>query len=190
MLPSRTRLMGVPGASRLIYSGDGHFLIGENGTHIELTGLVIDGANRGLHSYAEAAVRISNTDHVVIDNCQVLGSIEKGIQIDRSKGGSSARPLAVPEAIAASTLSKTRGFRSSTTRSAIVSMAAFWFIAGKMARTAPLLSGNRISTHWRCQWRHGPMGQWYQCVPGGKCHGRQQPDHRLCLFCHPLQCRK
>lgn len=86
MLPSRTRLMGVPGASRLIYSGAGHFLIGENGSHIELTGLVIDGANRGLHSYAEAAVRISNTDHIVIDNCQVLGSIEKGIQIDRSKG--------------------------------------------------------------------------------------------------------
>lgn len=86
LLPARTRLMGVPGASRLIYSGAGHFLIGENAAHIELTGLMIDGANRGLHSYAEAAVRISNTDHVVIDNCQVLGSIEKGIHIDRSKG--------------------------------------------------------------------------------------------------------
>jgi len=86
LLPARTRLMGVPGASRLIYSGAGHFLIGENARHIELTGLVIDGANRGLHSYAEAALRVSNTDHVVIDNCQVLGSIEKGIQIDRSRG--------------------------------------------------------------------------------------------------------
>ena len=86
LLPSRTRLMGVPGASRLIYSGAGHFLIGENASHIEMTGLMIDGANRGLHSYAEAAVRISNTDHIVIENCHVLGSIEKGIQIDRSKG--------------------------------------------------------------------------------------------------------
>lgn len=86
LLPSRTRLMGVPGASRLIYSGAGHFMIGENGKHIELTGLVIDGANRGLHSYAGAALRISNTEHAVIDNCHILGSIEKGIQIDRSKG--------------------------------------------------------------------------------------------------------
>jgi len=86
LLPARTRLMGVPGASRLIYSGAGHFLIAENGSHVELTGLVIDGANRGLHSYAEAALRISNTDYAVVDNCQVLGSIETGIKIDRSAG--------------------------------------------------------------------------------------------------------
>lgn len=86
LLPPRTRLMGVPGASRLIYSGNGHLLLAENAAHIELTGLVIDGANRGLHSYAEAAVRMNNVDHLVIDNCQIMGSIEKGIQVDRSKG--------------------------------------------------------------------------------------------------------
>ncbi len=86
LLPSRTRLMGVPGASRLIYSGNGHLLMAENAAHIELTGLVIDGANRGLHSYAEAAVRMNNIEHLVIDNCQVMGSLEKGIQVDRSKG--------------------------------------------------------------------------------------------------------
>lgn len=86
LLPNRTRLMGVPGASRLIYSGNGHFLLGENAAHIELTGLVIDGANRGLHSYSEAAVRMNNVEHLVIDNCQVMGSLEKGIQVDRSKG--------------------------------------------------------------------------------------------------------
>lgn len=86
MLPNNTRLMGVPGASRLIYSGSGHFIIGENASHIELTGLVADGANRGLHSYAGAAVRLTNIDHAVIDNCQIHGSIERGIQLDRSKG--------------------------------------------------------------------------------------------------------
>lgn len=86
LLPSRTRLMGVPGASRLVYSGNGHFVMAENAAHVELTGLVFDGANRGLHSYAEAAVRMNNVEHLVIDNCQVLGSLEKGIQIDRSKG--------------------------------------------------------------------------------------------------------
>lgn len=86
LLPANTRLMGVPGASRLIYSGNGHFIIGENGSHVELTGLVLDGANRGLHSYAEAALRLTNVDHAVVDNCLVVGSIEKGIQIDRSAG--------------------------------------------------------------------------------------------------------
>lgn len=85
-LPKNTRLMGVPGASRLIYTGSGHFIIGENGEHIELTGLVFDGANRGLSSYAEAAVRLTSIEHAVIENCKVIGSLESGIQVARSKG--------------------------------------------------------------------------------------------------------
>ena len=86
ILPANTRLIGIPGASRLVYSGNGHFLISENGTHIELTGIVADGANRGLNSYAEAALRISNCEHVVIDNCKITGSLERGLQVDRSRG--------------------------------------------------------------------------------------------------------
>lgn len=86
VLPSRTRLMGVPGASRLVYSGGGHFLMSENGSHIELTGLVLDGANRGIQSYAGAALRIISAAHLVIDNCEISGSLEIGVQIDRSQG--------------------------------------------------------------------------------------------------------
>lgn len=85
-LPSRTRLTGIPGATRLVFAGGGHFLFSENARHLELTGLVIDGANRGVQSYAEASLRISNAEHAVVENCQVLGSVEKGIHIDRSRG--------------------------------------------------------------------------------------------------------
>ncbi|MCP5048907.1 MAG: TIGR03808 family TAT-translocated repetitive protein, partial [bacterium] len=86
ILPARTRLMGVPGASRLVYTGNGHFVMAENASHIELTGVVFDGANRGIQSYAEAAVRISKTAHLVIDNCEIVGSLEMGLYIDRSGG--------------------------------------------------------------------------------------------------------
>lgn len=85
-LPANTRLMGVPGASRLVYTGGGHFLISENGRHVELTGVVIDGANRGLNTYAEAALRISNCEHMAVNNCQITGSLEQGLQASRSKG--------------------------------------------------------------------------------------------------------
>ena len=85
-LPARTRLSGVAGATRLVFAGGGHFLFSENARHVELNGLVIDGANRGVESYAEASLRISNADHAVIENCQILGSVEKGIHIDRSRG--------------------------------------------------------------------------------------------------------
>lgn len=86
VLPSRTRLIGVPGASRLIYSGGGHFVMSENGSHIELTGLVLDGANRNLQSYAGAALRVINAAHLVIENCEISGSLSVGVQIDRSRG--------------------------------------------------------------------------------------------------------
>jgi uncharacterized secreted repeat protein (TIGR03808 family) len=86
LLPSRTRLMGVPGASRLVYSGNGHFLIGENADHIEISGIVADGANRDLYEYAAAAIQLSNISHAVIDNCQIIGSTARGIQIERSAG--------------------------------------------------------------------------------------------------------
>ena len=85
-LPDQTRLLGVPGASRLVYSGNGHFVMSENGRHVELNGIVLDGANRGVNPYAEASLRITNADHAVVDNCQIIGSLEKGIHIDRSKG--------------------------------------------------------------------------------------------------------
>lgn len=86
ILPSQTRLMGVPGATRLVYTGGGHFLMAENNAHVELTGLTLDAANRGIASYAEAALRVTNANHLVIDNCQIGGSLEKGLQIDRSAG--------------------------------------------------------------------------------------------------------
>ncbi len=85
-LPARVRLSGVPGASRLVYSGNGHFVLGENGQHIEISGIVLDGANRGIDTYAGAAMRIANARHLVIDNCQIVGSLENGLQVERSSG--------------------------------------------------------------------------------------------------------
>ncbi|MCB1438613.1 MAG: TIGR03808 family TAT-translocated repetitive protein [Nitratireductor sp.] len=86
LLPSNTKLIGVPGSSRLVYSGNGHFLMGENAEHIEITGIVADGQNRGFNPYAEALVRLVNIEHAVMDNCRFLGSSGTGIRLDRSAG--------------------------------------------------------------------------------------------------------
>jgi uncharacterized secreted repeat protein (TIGR03808 family) len=84
--PKRVRLTGVPGASRLVNSGNGHFLMCEDAEHLELTGISIDGANRAINDYANAALRIANAQYVVIQNCQVYGSTANGLQIERSRG--------------------------------------------------------------------------------------------------------
>ena len=85
-LPPRTRLMGVPGASRLVYSGAGHCLMGENAEHIEISGITVDGINRKIEDYAEGLIRISNARHLVIENCEIIGSAGTGIYVDRSAG--------------------------------------------------------------------------------------------------------
>ena len=86
MLPPNTNMIGVPGATRLIYTGGGHLLMCENARDIRLSGLTLDGANRTIGDYAGAALRITDATHVFIDDCQVVGSLSAGIRIDRSSG--------------------------------------------------------------------------------------------------------
>jgi uncharacterized secreted repeat protein (TIGR03808 family) len=85
-LPRYVRLSGVPGATRIVYGGDGHLMRAEDAAHIELTGLVIDGANRWLGGDARGVVEFRRVKHAVIDNCQVVGSGKYGIAFD-SVGG-------------------------------------------------------------------------------------------------------
>ena len=85
-LPTNTRLMGVPGASRLVYSGAGHCLMAENCQHVEISGIVVDGINRKIEDYAIGLVRISNTLHFIMDNCEIIGSAGVGLYVDRSAG--------------------------------------------------------------------------------------------------------
>jgi len=85
-LPSRVRLSGVPGASRLVYGGDGHMLVAEDAQHVELAGLVVDGANRWLSDNTQGAIDLRRVSHAVIDNCQIVGSGKNGIALERVTG--------------------------------------------------------------------------------------------------------
>lgn len=85
-LPSRVRLSGVPGATRLVYAGDGHLLAAENTAHIELTGLVLDGANRWLGDNAQGIVDLRGVAHFVLDNCQLIGAGKNAIALERVSG--------------------------------------------------------------------------------------------------------
>lgn len=85
-LPARVRLSGVPGATRIVYGGGGHFLMAEQAEHIELTGLVFDGANSWLADYAQGLVDLRSVGHLVVDNCQVIGSGKNGLALERASG--------------------------------------------------------------------------------------------------------
>jgi uncharacterized secreted repeat protein (TIGR03808 family) len=85
-LPKYVRLSGVPGASRIVYGGDGRLMVAEDAIHIELTGLVIDGANRWLGERTQGMLDFRRVAHAVIDNCRIVSSAKYGIAIERVSG--------------------------------------------------------------------------------------------------------
>jgi len=85
-LPARVRLSGVPGATRIVYGGNGHLMMAEQAEHIELSGLVLDGANRWLADYTQGLLDLRRVGHLVIDNCQVTGSGKNGLALEHAVG--------------------------------------------------------------------------------------------------------
>lgn len=85
-LPRRVRLSGVPGATRLVHAGDGHMFAAEGAEHIELSGLVIDGANRWLGDTAQGLIDARGVAAFVLDNCRVIGSSKNGLALERVSG--------------------------------------------------------------------------------------------------------
>jgi len=85
-LPRRVRLAGVPGATRIVYGGDGFMLAAEGSDHVELTGLLIDGADRSLGGTAHGLVEARGVPVFVMDNCRVTGSSRNGVALERVSG--------------------------------------------------------------------------------------------------------
>ncbi|MEM1366109.1 MAG: TIGR03808 family TAT-translocated repetitive protein, partial [Pseudomonadota bacterium] len=85
-LPASTRLIGARGATRLVYTGGGHFLSALRGDHVQLVDLVLDGVNEALQPYAPGLVTVANTRNFQMENCIVTGSSAIGVSLERSGG--------------------------------------------------------------------------------------------------------
>ncbi|MDL2407701.1 TIGR03808 family TAT-translocated repetitive protein [Rhizobium calliandrae] len=86
ILPDNTRITGIPGASRLVYGGEGHLMSADKAKRIELSGLVLDGGNRWLADYAGGLLQFNGVNEVLIDNCEIAGSRKHGLQLERCGG--------------------------------------------------------------------------------------------------------
>ncbi|RST85201.1 TIGR03808 family TAT-translocated repetitive protein, partial [Aquibium carbonis] len=81
VLPRRLVLSGVSGATRLVYGGGGHLLACDGAEHIELTGLVLDGADRRLAEGVQATLDLRGVARLVVDGCTFIGSGRSAVSL-------------------------------------------------------------------------------------------------------------
>jgi uncharacterized secreted repeat protein (TIGR03808 family) len=157
-LPPHVRLSGVPGATRIIYGGDGHLMLAEEAVHIELSGLVLDGANRWIGDQAQGLLDLRRIGHLVVENCQIIGSSKNGVALERVTGR--------------------------IDRSNISGAADAGIYSVEAVRLD--ITGNSVSD-WGSQWRHGSIRQRHQHFPRKRREGRKQFRFGLRFLGDPRQ---
>lgn len=85
-LPRTVRLSGVPGATRIVYGGNGHLLLAEQTEMLILEGITFDGANRWQGEDAQGLVQARSVQQVAIDNCRFIGAGKTAIHLERCGG--------------------------------------------------------------------------------------------------------
>lgn len=85
-LPANIRLSGVPGATRLAYSGEGQFIRGVGAKRVALTDLTIDGANRWLGDTQPGLLTLQDVGELTLEGCEILGAQKFAVWVERCGG--------------------------------------------------------------------------------------------------------
>jgi len=86
-LPTGTRILGVPGATKLLFTGGPAFLVASRAHGIILEGLVIDGGLQPLDTQtADGLITLADCTDVWLRNVTVTGSLINGISLRRCSG--------------------------------------------------------------------------------------------------------
>jgi uncharacterized secreted repeat protein (TIGR03808 family) len=83
-LPAGARLVGCPGATRLLFTEGAALVAARDADHVMLTGLILDGGRRPLAGRGLA--HLAGGRGVRIEQCEVVGSAGDGIVLERIEG--------------------------------------------------------------------------------------------------------
>jgi uncharacterized secreted repeat protein (TIGR03808 family) len=84
-LPAGAQILGVRGATRLIFTGGASMISGRGADHVTLSGLTLDGDGRPLPDNS-ALLHLSDARALRILDCEVINSSRSGILLDRVAG--------------------------------------------------------------------------------------------------------
>nr|WP_290129011.1 TIGR03808 family TAT-translocated repetitive protein [Hoeflea alexandrii] len=85
-LPDGARITGVPGATRLIYGGRGHFMLAEGARRIELSGLTLDGANQRLGGHVSGLLHLRGVSEAILEDMAIAGADGHGVTLEACGG--------------------------------------------------------------------------------------------------------
>jgi len=85
VLPAGARLIGVPGASRIVALDNTPLIVARGADHILLSGITFDGSNRSLPEDA-GLIQLALGRNIAIRDCEVVGSGRNGIVLEAIEG--------------------------------------------------------------------------------------------------------
>lgn len=153
-LPDNTRLVGVAGATRIVYGGGGQLMTANGAMRIQLSDLVIDGADRALGDNA-GLLQFTGVGEVLIDNCEIVGSSKNGIRLDRS-GGRIERSSISGAACSGIFATDSADLAITGNRVDNCGNGGILIFRGKKGEDGTVISGNRVS---RIAAKNGGTGQ-------------------------------
>jgi uncharacterized secreted repeat protein (TIGR03808 family) len=166
-LPPRIVITGVPGATRLLYGGDGHLLLAEDADHVELSGLILDGANRWIDDDAQALGAFRRVRHLVVDNCRIIGSGGNGLSLEGVAGR--IERCAISGAMEAGIYAvESRGLAITGNTVSDCANGGILVHRWQAGEDRTIVTGNRVE---RIGARRGGTGQWGNGINGFRADG-------------------
>jgi uncharacterized secreted repeat protein (TIGR03808 family) len=85
VLPTGARLVGVPGATRIVATDNAPIIVARGADYILLSGIIFDGSGKGLPENS-GLIQIANGRAIAIRDCEVLGAGRNGIVFEGVEG--------------------------------------------------------------------------------------------------------
>src|SRR5882724_9814586 len=85
ILPVGARLIGVPGATRIVALDNTPLIVARGADHILLSGIIFDGSGRSLPEDA-GLIQLAVGRNIAIRDCEIIGSGRNGIVLEAIEG--------------------------------------------------------------------------------------------------------
>ncbi|MEJ0075930.1 MAG: TIGR03808 family TAT-translocated repetitive protein [Alphaproteobacteria bacterium] len=85
VLPTGTRLIGVPGATRIVATDNAPIVVARGADYVLLSGIIFDGSGKALPENA-GLIQLANGRGIAIRDCEVLGAGRNGIVLEGIEG--------------------------------------------------------------------------------------------------------